>query len=334
LREALAALVAAPFLVGAALAPADADRDVVFRFADPEIVESSGLVVGDGLVVTVNDSGDGARVFTVDLGSGETVGTSTWPGEAEDVEALAPAPGGEVWVGDLGDNRAVRESVSVTRVPAGRGERAAPGPSYRLVYPDGPHDAEALLAHPRTGRLFVVTKEVLGGTVYAAPSALRAGADNQLQRIADAPGIVTDGAFFPDGRHLVLRSYGSAYVHSFPSMARVGELDLPAQKQGEGIAVAPDGTVYASSEGVRSPLLRIALPASVEEALAAPPATESPDLPDRPTPSPDPNVAPGDPREPAPPGFQRDPWQWALGGLLFVGALVVLLRALRPPRDH
>ena len=115
-------------------------------------------------------------------------------------------------------------------------------------------------------------------------------------------------------------------------MTPVGDVDLPPQKQGEGIAVAPDGTVYASSEGVRSPVLRITLPASVQQALAAPPATQPPDLPDTPTPSADPNVAPGDPREPAPPGFQRDPWQWALGGLLFVGALVVLLRALRPPR--
>ncbi|RYP81151.1 WD40 repeat domain-containing protein [Nocardioides guangzhouensis] len=332
MREAFVVVLAVPFLVGAALAPAEPDRDVVFRFADTEIVESSGLVVADGLVTTVNDSGDSARVFTVDLATGETVGTTTWPAEPEDVEALAPAPDGDVWVGDIGDNSEARETVTVTRVPIGRGDLSASGTSYSLVYGDRAHDAEALLAHPRTGRLFVVTKSVLGGTVYAAPSSLRPGVPNELQRIGDAPGIVTDGAFFPDGQHVLLRSYGRAYVLDFPSLETVAEVDLPPQKQGEGIAVAPDGTVYASSEGVRSPLLRIVLPPSVERVLAAPPATQSPDLPDRPTPSADPNVAPGDPRQPAPPGFQRDPWQWALGGLLFVGALVVLLRALRPPR--
>jgi hypothetical protein len=332
LREAVAVLVAVPFLVGAALAPAEPDRDVAFRFTDPEIVESSGLVVEDGLVATVNDSGDSARVFAVDPGTGDTVGTTTWPGEPDDVEALAPGRAGEVWVGDIGDNQEARDSVTVTPVPIGRGDLAAPGPTYELVYPDGPHDAEALLAHPRTGRLFVVTKGVLGGTMYAAPSALRNGAPNRLEPIGDVPGIVTDGAFFPDARHVILRNYGRAFVYTFPSMTPVGDVDLPPQRQGEGIAVAPDGTVYASSEGVRSPVLRITLPASVQQALAAPPATQPPDLPDTPTPSADPNVAPGDPREPAPPGFQRDPWQWALGGLLFVGALVVLLRALRPPR--
>ena len=34
-----------------------------------------------------------------------------------------------------------------------------------LEYPSGPADAEALLAHPDDGRLFVVTKDVFGGTV-------------------------------------------------------------------------------------------------------------------------------------------------------------------------
>ena len=50
---------------------------MVFRFADPAIVESSGLTVADGLVSTVNDSGDSARVFTVDADSGRTVGVTT-----------------------------------------------------------------------------------------------------------------------------------------------------------------------------------------------------------------------------------------------------------------
>ena len=107
-------------------------------------------------------------------------------------------------------------------------------------------------------------------TVYAAPSALRADAPNRLERVRDAPGIVTDGAFFPDGRHLVLRNYGRAFVLSFPSLDVVGDIDLPAQKQGEGIAVAPDETIYASSEGMRSAVLRIALPADIADAMRVP----------------------------------------------------------------
>jgi hypothetical protein len=327
LREALAVAIVVPFLVGAALAPADADRDVAFRFADPAIVESSGLTAADGLVATVNDSGDSARVFTVDAASGRTVGVTTWDGDATDNEALAPAGDGQVWVGDIGDNAAARESVTVTRVPVGRGDRSVAGESYRLVYPGDPADAEALLAHPRTGRLLVVTKGVFGGEVYAAPSALRSGAPNRLRLLGDAPGIVTDGAFFPDGRHLILRSYGRAFVLSFPSLDMVGGFDLPAQKQGEGIAVAADGSVYASSEGVRSPVLRIAVPDDIRAAIAAPPASPSPSA----GPSSDdqrpqaPGVGLPDASEP-----QRSAWPWLAGFLFFGIVLVVLVRALRP----
>ena len=59
--------------------------------------------------------------------------------------------------------------MSVLRVPVGRGDRDVVPESYELVYPDGAHDAEALVSHPVTGQLFLVTKGVFAGTVYAAP---------------------------------------------------------------------------------------------------------------------------------------------------------------------
>ena len=37
--------------------------------------------------------------------------------------------------------------------------------------PTAPRDAEALVRHPLTGQLFVITKGIFGGTVYAAPRA-------------------------------------------------------------------------------------------------------------------------------------------------------------------
>src|SRR5688500_17005601 len=87
--------VAAPFLIGAAAGTPGAD-DAAFRFTDPDIVESSGLVVVTGptigsLVVTTNDSGDSGRVFTVAPSTGSTVGVTSWTPEPRDVEALAPA---------------------------------------------------------------------------------------------------------------------------------------------------------------------------------------------------------------------------------------------------
>lgn len=238
---------------------------VAFVLQDPAITESSGLVVVDGLVVTTNDSGDTGRVFVVDPRTGRTVGTTTWAGEPVDVEALAPAGAGEVWVADIGDNRGVRDEVTVTRVPVGAGERSVSAGPVRLRHPDGGRDAEALLSHPLTGRLFVVTKGIFGGEVLAAPEALRPGRVARLAPVASAPGLVTDGAFLPGGGAVVLRTYSRAVVLAYPSWEQVASWDLPSQEQGEGLAVDGDA-VLLSSEGARSEVLRVPLPA---DALAA-----------------------------------------------------------------
>lgn len=228
---------------------------VDLTFADPAIVESSGLVVRDGLFVTVNDSGDRGRVFTVD-GSGATVGTTSWSPAPVDVEALAPAGPDEVWVGDIGDNTASRSSVTVLRVPVGPGDRTVTPPAYTLVYPDGAHDAETLLAAP-DGRLLVVTKDLRGGTVYAAPRRLSPQQPNRLRPVADALPFATDGSFFPDGRHYLVRGYAGAAAYTYPGLREVATFDLPAQPQGEGIAVDEDGWVHVSSEGEHSRVLRV-----------------------------------------------------------------------------
>jgi hypothetical protein len=319
-------VVAAPFVLG--LASTSGTRgDHVLTFTDPAIVEASALVVEDGLFLTTNDSGDTGRVFAV-AKDGRTVGVTNWSSHPTDCEALAPAGPGAVWVGDIGDNLARRSTVSITRVPVGRGDRAVGATTYRLRYPDGAHDAETLLRSPRTGRLYIATKGLFGGGLYAVPAHLSATAVNPLRRLGGVLPVATDGSFFPDGAHLVIRNYTSATIYDWPSLHAVASFPLPSQQQGEGIAVTADDTVYVSSEGVRSAVLRVVLPAGVRRALA--PAGPSPTP--SPTSSPAPSPTTGDPARPneVTDTTSRSPWPWALGGLLAAGALLVLLRALRP----
>ncbi len=302
---------------------------MVFTFTDPAIVESSGLVVdaGSGLFVTTNDSGDTGRLFVVDPGTGATVGVSTWSEDPVDVEALAPAGPGQVWVGDIGDNDAERDSVGVSLVRVGRGDdRAATVADYELVYPDGARDAESLLVDP-DGRLLVVTKGLLGGEVLRADAPLDADGPNPLTRIGVAVPIATDAAFFPDGRHLVVRGYGSAVVYDYPSLDEVGSFALPDQEQGEGIAVSESGEVFLSSEGEGSEVLRVGLPRDVRRALAS-----TVEITVSSSPDPGDPVDPGDPASaPEPDGVSGPPvWGWALGGLLGLGLLAALVRARRP----
>jgi hypothetical protein len=297
------------------------EHEALFRFADPAITESSGLVDAGSVVYTTNDSGSGPVLYAVDAATGETAGVTTYTDVAvTDVEALAPDPGGDVWVGDVGDNLRRRPSVSLYRVTPGR---AGTAQRFDLVYPDGPRDAETLLVHPRSGGVFVVSKTVFGGTVYAA-GRLDPGRTNRLRPFAQVAGLVTDGAFFPDGRHVLLRGYGTASVYTFPAFEPVGTFVLPAQKQGEGVAIGADGRILLSSEGLHAPVLEIELPPRLAEAVAGPSRAPEPVA----TPSASPGAeTPARVAEPAG-GRGLEPL-WIVLGVAVLAFLAALVRATR-----
>ena len=278
LRVVAAGLLVSVFVVPATTVDVAAD-EAVFRFQDVRIDESSGLVDLDSMMVTTNDSGDVARVFVIDPGTGATVGLTSFAAPTVDVEALAPAGPQEVWVGDIGDNTRSRADVVVYRVPvAARQIDVNPPASFRLVYPDGPHDAESLFAGP-DGRLHVISKSPAGGTVYRAPAQLNAGAPNPLEPVARVGDFATDAALTEDGRHVVVRSFAQASVYAFPGFIRVGTLTLPQQRQGEGISVGPGNRLRVSSEGAGSTVEQVDLPADllaqVQPETVLPPAAGS-----------------------------------------------------------
>lgn len=260
------------------------DGQQLFTFQDSRITESSNLVFAGDFAYTTNDSGDGARIFVIDPATGKTVGITTYGGKAIDVEALTVGPDA-MWVGDIGDNDAVRDHVTVYSLPVpAAGNRSAKATAYDLVYEDGPRDAETLLVNPVTGRLYVVSKGLLGGTVYEAPEQLSTSKRNVLTSIGQVGGLVTDGVFFPDGKHALIRDYSKAYVVN-DSFATVDDFALPAEAQGEGIGLRGDDVVV-SSEGEHAPVLSLALPDEAKAALAGKPTslpTELPGAEDRPS---------------------------------------------------
>jgi hypothetical protein len=260
-----AALLATSATATAATTPAP---DLVVRLHDPAITESSGLVVGTALprvLWTHDDGGSVADVYGVDERTGQTVARVRLGGiDPYDPEALAPgrdtAGRPALYLGDLGDNSLRRHDVSVFRVAEpSRRARVVEAPTWwHLTYPDGPHDAEALLVDPRDQRLYIATKGVLGGGLYVAPRTLRTDRPNPLTQVAEVPVLVTDGAFLPDGR-FALRTYADLHVYDRPGH-EIAALPLPAQQQGESVAVEAGGrSVLVGSEGVDSPVYRVSL---------------------------------------------------------------------------
>ena len=167
-----------------------------------------------------------------------------------------------------------------------------------------------------------MTKAFTGGAVYRAPRHLDAGRVNALQRVARVPDFATDAALFPDGQHVIIRSYFSAAVYTFPGFRRIGGLALPAQRQGEGISVGSGGRILLSSEGVHQAVLRIELPTSLAEAVTG--RSEPSAAPSSSTPPPA-SVGPssGHTLE-MPTGGTARRWPWfAVAGVVLAGALGV-----------
>jgi hypothetical protein len=266
-----------------AWAATDDDEEQLFKFKDRRITESSGLAVSpghEGIYYTHNDSAAAPEFFAVDESGRTKARFTVRNAQARDWEAMAvstdPETGrGVLWFADIGDNLdGAWPDVSVYRVmePAVMKDAVLPATRYRFRYEDGGRNAEGIMVNPRTGRLYVVSKEFSGG-VYAAPKRLRADRTNVLRRVASAPLMATDAAYAPDGNSYVVRTYFSATIYA-PDGETISRVSMPSLEQAESIAYTRDGTgLLTGSEGPASPVYRVPVP---ERALPTPSASSPP----------------------------------------------------------
>ncbi|WP_393059725.1 WD40 repeat domain-containing protein [Streptomyces sp. LN549] len=270
-RLTVSATVAA-LLSFAAVAPAladDGEADRSFTIEDPQITESSGLAASrahPGIYWTHNDSDDGPYVFAVDSRTGKTVARIAMKGVGapRDVEAISLGPDGNLYVGDIGDNlNGSWDHVWIYRFPEPKELRDATvrATQFDVKYADGPRNAEALMVHPKTGRVYIASKNEDGGGLYEGPAKLTTGGDNVFRRVGEVP-WVTDGAFSPDGKELVLRSYFSARGYPFAN-GRLGKdypVESPLLGQSESVTYTADGSALMyGSEGEQSDVVRVDL---------------------------------------------------------------------------
>lgn len=230
---------------------------------DHRVVEASGIsrsTYPRGLVFLHNDSGDGPRFFAVGSDGRTRATFRVRHVHARDWEDMAAGPDHTLWFGDIGDNAARRPTISVVRVrePLALQSHRVRGKVFRFRYADGPHNAEALLVRPHTGRVYVVTKARAGGGIYRAPMHLSGRHTNVLRRVARAPVLVTGGDFAPNGRRFVLRTHNYAYFYRHIG-GHAHRVRLPDQRQGEAIGFTRgNGAVKVASEGLYQPIWRVA----------------------------------------------------------------------------
>ncbi|WP_369383590.1 WD40 repeat domain-containing protein [Streptomyces sp. cg36] len=269
----LLSVVTAAGLLGPAAGPAAAD-DGDFTIKDPRIKESSGLAASrahPGIVWTHNDSDDGPYVYAIDSKTGETVAriTMTGVGRPRDVEAISVGADGNVYVGDIGDNLGgTWKNVWIYKFPEPQRLKDATvrATQYVVKYADGPRNAEALMVHPTTGRVYIASKKEGGGGLYEGPAHLSTAGTNVFRRVGDVP-WVTDGAFSPDGTKLALRGYFWAAEYDWKG-GRMGArhgVEAPLMRQAESVTYTLDGkALLFGSEGEQSPVSRVAVAAGAE----------------------------------------------------------------------
>ncbi|MBV2357445.1 WD40 repeat domain-containing protein [Streptomyces sp. J2-1] len=276
------ALLAGVLLAGACALPAHAapasaadgseGSDNGFTMTDPRITESSGLAASrlhPGVYWTHNDSDDGPYVYAVDGKSGKTLAMITLRGigAPRDVEAISIGPGNQMYVGDIGDNFDGRwPYVWIYQLPEPKElkDQTITAKQYVVKYTDGPRNAESMVVHPVTGRVYLIDKKEDGGHLYEGPAHLSVSGTNLFRPIAPVDLWATDAAFSPNGQQLAVRGYfgGIYYDWNNGRPKRVDRLNVPLQRQGESITYSLDGKkLLYGSEGEGSSVVAQDAPA-------------------------------------------------------------------------
>ncbi len=258
------------------------------HFEDPAIRESSGIAASPcqaDVFWTHNDSGDGAFVFAVDK-RGHSRGTFHVANakniDWEDIAVTKDKSGKcHLYIAEIGDNNSKRDEVAIYRVPEPTvsvkddGQRETePASVFRFRYPDGPHNAETLLANPATGVLYVLTKRFDGPSGifrlipnFDSPDVATAEKIGEIAVPSIPNGLLTGGSVAPDGLRVMLCDYTNGYELVLPDGDQNFEdifkqkptvIDLGERKQGEGITYSADGrSVLVSSEKKGAPINEI-----------------------------------------------------------------------------
>jgi hypothetical protein len=268
------------------LAAADDISHETGRVKLKALVEVSGIAASrqNPDILWMHNDGASKHIYAVKT-TGKVVSQVVPDVTVEDLEdiAIGPGPGKGVdyiYLGDIGDNHLRRREIRVIRFaePSFQGGFGQPpravGKAFRLAYPDGPHNAEALMVDPRNGDLVIATKERDVTRVYAAPAASLSGDRlTKLNLMATLEiGKVSAGDISRDGAWIALRREETGWLWNRASgesiqaaLARtprnIPVLGTKQAKNGESIAFDPDSHGYFTiSEGRHGSIYYFALP--------------------------------------------------------------------------
>lgn len=174
--------------------------------------------MNDDVFYAHNDRGDTSRLFAFTRSGRHLASFKVKKARNEDWEDLAAGPCAArscLYIADTGDNDLERIESVIYRVVepdlAAAAEPSLASERFPFRYTDGPHDVEAMLVHPSTGVVTLVTKEESGPAgVYelTLPSAGETGSAIKRGEVEPPEGDneITGGAIHPEATGLLLRT--------------------------------------------------------------------------------------------------------------------------------
>lgn len=294
-KRVLVPIVLVAMLFAAYAKKLSSEKEVIAGYLkDKELNETSGIAAStahEGIYYIHNDSGDTSRFFAI-TPKGELKTTYYFKGETgvhlgvRDCEDIAVGPGPDatksyVFVGDIGDNKASHQHITVYRfaepeLGADGSVKNIDGDRVYIKYPDGPKDAETLMIDPIEKLIYIVSKRSNSVSIYTTPINFTPNDTVTLTKHATIHfgGLppfkwITAGDISKDGSQILLRNYEHVYYWkrlpgeaAWQTMTRKPQkLYYKKEKQGEAIGFTPDGKgYYTASEGQGEPIYYYHLP--------------------------------------------------------------------------
>lgn len=233
------------------------------QIADPSLEEVSGAAVSTldpEVVWVIEDSANPATVTALSPGgtSLSSLSVSVSNTDWEDLATLRTDDGGLLFIGDIGDNAARRNEVTVLRVPEPdpHGPPTDIDPEVLTLRRREPADAEALLVDPLTNDIVIVTKSLDGtASVLVAANAATA-ANGSVVDLVDAGTLdigllsaVLAGDVAPGGGAVALRTPGDVLWWPRDPSRSVADTLLKTQSCRLPAVVDPFGEALALTDG-------------------------------------------------------------------------------------
>lgn len=252
------------------------------------MTESSGLAVSKNFsnrMYSHNDSGGGAYFYQMNLTGGDLKKITLKNTDATDYEDMAIGPCENqktcLYIANIGDNDAKRSSISVVLLEEVENFATTVNPLkvLQLNYPNGAHNAEAMVVHPN-GDLFIFSKE--SNSSKAKSTEIFTVSKSQIDQaqgklilksvgFIDIPylnkeykekqKIITGASISEDGSRFLLLTYKNAFEFSINLLSHIPatqslvenvdykKIAFTALEKQEAIAYLPgDQSFYVTSE--------------------------------------------------------------------------------------